>query len=111
MFSEPENMRVSCSQSRSSEVGPANSKTATGWRNFVSSGERKTPHMRFCETNPPFFDNFLDVTPRRHRSCAGNPKKKSVGSFWKTNPTLRGPDVFFRRLSRLFERFFDQVDA
>src|ERR1017187_3739457 len=111
MFSEPENMRVSCSQSRSSEVGPANSKTATRWRNLDRSREKKTPHMCFCETNPPFFDNVFDVTRRRHRSCDGNSKKKSVGSFWKTNPPLGDPDVLFRRLYLLFERLLDQIDA
>ena len=44
--------------------------------------------MPFCETNPPFLDGIFGVIINGYGSCAGNLPKKSVGSFWKTNPIL-----------------------
>ena len=43
-------------------------------------------YIRFCETNPPFFDRFFDVTGCLHGCYVGMLRNISVGSFWKTNP-------------------------
>ena len=45
--------------------------------------------MCFCETNPPFCDGILNVSDYEQWSCDGKCRKKSVGSFWKTNPPER----------------------
>src|ERR1017187_5841142 len=130
MFSKRENMRASCKQpppsffARSTQdsggkpfglpalqKGPADGNAATRWRSFVPQGRKRPPHICFCETNPPFSGDFSDVTASECRGCDGNSREKSVGSFWKTNPILGGLDVLFWRLSLLFERLFDQIDA
>src|ERR1039457_626246 len=43
-------------------------------------------YIRFCETNPPFFDGFLDGSACEYRGSGIKTRRKSVGSFWKTNP-------------------------
>jgi hypothetical protein len=43
-------------------------------------------NMPFYETNPPFFDEILDVTDYAAESYNGKCLENSVGSFWKTNP-------------------------
>jgi hypothetical protein len=42
--------------------------------------------MPFYETNPLFWEWIFGITINPYGSCAGNIPKKSVGSFWKTNP-------------------------
>ena len=48
----------------------------------------KGAYIRFCETNPPFFGEFSDVTSYPYGSCDTNCRNNSVGSFWKTNPKI-----------------------
>jgi len=60
------------------------------------TGSKGLENMCFCETNPPFCDSIFDVSNYEHWSCNGKSRKKSVGSFWKTNPFL---GVFLRGLS------------
>ena len=45
--------------------------------------------MRFCETNPPFFERNSIVSNYEYVRCARNERWKSVGSFSKTNPPER----------------------
>src|SRR5882724_9235784 len=104
MLSEYESERQSCDESQHSkeqatnEAAPYDAATggrvkdnsATRWRNFVAVGEKRLPHTCFCETNPPFCDDFFDATATTHGICNGNIRKYSVGSFWKTNPLLGG---------------------
>ena len=47
-------------------------------------------HIRFCETNPPFFERIFGVSDYEYICCEGNMRGKSVGSFWKTNPKSGG---------------------
>src|SRR5689334_10453766 len=42
--------------------------------------------MCFCETNPPFSEDFFDATFIERETCVGNVRRISVGSFSKTNP-------------------------
>ena len=49
-------------------------------------------NMCFCETNPPFSEDFFDATFFIRDTCGGNVRENSVGSFWKTNP----PEGCFR---------------
>jgi len=42
--------------------------------------------MCFCETNPPFFDEFFFVIDYTRSICNGKRLENSVGSFSKTNP-------------------------
>jgi len=46
--------------------------------------------MRFCETNPPFFEWIFVVSGYEYICCTRNRRRKSVGSFWKTNPPEGG---------------------
>jgi hypothetical protein len=61
------------------------------------AGKKGAP-ICFCETNPPFFKDFFDVTAHAHVSYDGNVRRISEGSFWKTNPPER---VFWGVLGRL----------
>ena len=45
--------------------------------------------IRFCETNPPFFDGIYIVNAYECMRYARNARGESVGSFWKTNPPGR----------------------
>ena len=49
---------------------------------------RSFKNMRFCETNPPFFDEISDGTFFVCDGYVGNCGTTSVGSFWKTNPKM-----------------------
>jgi hypothetical protein len=61
------------------------------------AGKKGAP-IRFCETNPPFFKDFFDVTAHAHVSYDGNVRRISVGSFWKTNPPERVFGTFWAGL-------------
>src|SRR5690242_18349383 len=51
--------------------------------------KKDPPHIRFCETNPPFFDGVYDGSANEYIGCGRNLRGKSVGSFSKTNPPVR----------------------
>ncbi len=53
-------------------------------------GGDKTPPICFCETNPPFFEDFFDATATAEVACDRKVRRISVGSFSKTNPPGRG---------------------
>ena len=46
----------------------------------------KAAPIRFCETNPPFFDGFFDGSGYEYMGYTRNARGKSVGSFSETNP-------------------------
>jgi hypothetical protein len=60
---------------------------ATECRSCGGLGE---PNIRFSQTNPPFLGGILDIIAYEQMSCAEKCRRKSVGSFWKTNPPERG---------------------
>jgi len=72
----------------------------------LPSGEPRRPDkgapIRFCETNPPFFEGIFDGSDYEYVCCEGNMREKSVGSFWKTNPPERVFDGFGYRGSNFF---------
>ena len=59
-------------------------------REDVKEARQKGAYIRFCETNPPFFDRIFDVTVDLHGCYVGMLWNISVGSFWKTNPKTGG---------------------
>src|ERR1039457_900325 len=64
------------------------------WAQAYSARALRRPsdgaYIRFCETNPPFFDRVFDVTVCLHGCYVGMLRDISVGSFWKTNPKTGG---------------------
>src|ERR1035437_1405801 len=62
----------------------------TRWRNCGAVRGLGWAPICFCETNPPFFWGSCDVTIFQCVCCGGESLENSVGSFWKTNPILRG---------------------
>lgn len=60
----------------------------------LPSGEPRRPDkgapIRFCETNPPFFGLIFDAMDFARGIYGEILPNKSVGSFSKTNPPVRG---------------------
>ena len=70
--------------------------------------------MPFYQTNPPILRDFFDARGCEYISCDGKSGKKSVGSFWKTNPPGGGFEGVFVVLSACFDLFLrreERADA
>src|SRR5208282_5074346 len=68
---------------------------ARGQAARVTSKGRRERNVPFYQTNPPFFGGFFDGSDCECMGCGGNVRRKSVGSFWKTNPPARGFEATF----------------
>ncbi len=53
---------------------------------MADRSKAKDPPIRFCETNPPFWLDFIDGSSYVYACYNRKVEIFSVGSFWKTNP-------------------------